>query len=198
MHVIDQQRLDRQRNITRNRTFVDRQQKFACVELHGGFFEADVSRFVGAAMFFAQINRAAVGRSEFDGRIQHEFDQAVKIPLGGERLPHCRQPADFNIAVGKFLLQVEAVIFLSLIHISKFRSRPDKSAPTIAYDPGNGIEGSKPKTDVIPAGARITLIARTPEKHNVEKWENYWYLVEVYGLENYRGWVFGELLKKRQ
>ncbi len=81
---------------------------------------------------------------------------------------------------------------------AKFRSRPDKSAPTIAYDPGNGIEGSKPKTDVIPAGARITLIARTPEKHSVEKWENYWYLVEVYGLENYRGWVFGELIKKRQ
>lgn len=80
---------------------------------------------------------------------------------------------------------------------AKFRSRPDKGAPTIAYDPGNGIEGSKPKTDVIPAGATIRLIARTPEKFKVEKWENYWYLVEIYGLENYRGWVFGELLKKK-
>ena len=80
---------------------------------------------------------------------------------------------------------------------AKFRSRPEKAAPTIAYDPGNGIEGSKPKTDVIPANATVSLIARTPEKHRVEKWENYWYLVEVYGLENYRGWVFGELLKKK-
>ncbi|GEM_PF-6997192 len=81
---------------------------------------------------------------------------------------------------------------------AKFRSKPDKSAATIAYDPGNEIEGSKPKTDVIPAGAHISLIARTPEKHHVEKWENYWYLVQVYGLENYRGWVFGELIRKKQ
>lgn len=80
---------------------------------------------------------------------------------------------------------------------AKFRSRPDKAAPTIAYDPGNGIEGSKPKTDIIAEGKTITLIARTPEKHRVEKWENHWYLVQVYGLENYRGWVFGELLRKK-
>ena len=49
---------------------------------------------------------------------------------------------------------------------AKFRSRPEKAAPTIAYDPGNGIEGSKPKTDVIPANATISLIARTPESGN--------------------------------
>ncbi len=80
---------------------------------------------------------------------------------------------------------------------AKFRSKPEKSGPTIAYDPGNDIEGPKPKTDVIAEGKTVTLIARTVEKHRVEKWENYWYLVEVYGLENYRGWVFGELIRKK-
>lgn len=80
---------------------------------------------------------------------------------------------------------------------AKFRSRPEKTAATIAYDPGNEMEGSKPKTDVIAAGTTVVLIGRTPDKHKVEKWENYWYFVEVYGLDTYRGWVFGELLKKK-
>lgn len=80
---------------------------------------------------------------------------------------------------------------------AKFRSKPEKNAPTIAYDPGNDMEGPKPKTDVIPAGASMSLIARTTEKYDVEKWHNYWYLVEVHGLENYRGWVFGELIKRK-
>ncbi len=110
VHVVDEQRLGGQRHITGDGFFVDRQQELVGVKLHRRFLETDVCRFIAFAVFFRKVERAAIGGSKFNCRIQYQLNQAVKIPFGRERLAHCGQPAYFNVAVCQFFLQLQAVI----------------------------------------------------------------------------------------
>lgn len=76
----------------------------------------------------------------------------------------------------------------------KFRSAPKAEAK--AYSCSLMHE----KAGAIPEGMEFTVIGRTKEKVKVGKWENYWYLIEIFFDEGFhcesdRGWVFAEFVK---
>jgi hypothetical protein len=76
----------------------------------------------------------------------------------------------------------------------KFRVKPDVKAGELTLDAGPENDPLK----YIPAGDSFILLARTREKAKVQKWDNFWYYVEVPNRSgNVRGWVFGEFIEIR-
>lgn len=77
---------------------------------------------------------------------------------------------------------------------AKIRSGPDTSSAFINFGVDLGEEG----LPYCPSGKELRVLARTKEKVRVEKWENYWYYVELVSAGEFGaryGWIYGEFLK---
>ena len=87
----------------------------------------------------------------------------------------------------------------------KFRVAPNQSATTISCTLVNAMdtENREYKGDSIPKGfQKIYVLGRTPEKHKVSQWENYWLYVMIgvdpHDGENCKsefGWLYGEFVQ---
>lgn len=83
---------------------------------------------------------------------------------------------------------------------ANYRSAPDVSSKPIHCMLSCGDECSgPPKIDgpVIPKGIDVNIIAKTKTKVKVQKWENYWYYVDIkWSWEESckRGWIYGEFI----
>jgi hypothetical protein len=78
----------------------------------------------------------------------------------------------------------------------KIRETPSVTGKALTYAPEPyGPEQLLPS---VPDKTPVTIIARTKEKHKVQNWENYWYLVDV-GMYNtaIEVWMFGEFVKMK-
>ncbi|HOD15235.1 MAG TPA: hypothetical protein PLA65_12240 [Spirochaetota bacterium] len=83
---------------------------------------------------------------------------------------------------------------------AKFRERPDTSSRALACwilkeTPDAPEEVQLP---YVPAGTVIGILARSENKMKVEKWNNYWYYVEVFDAYRFnaqKAWMFGEFIK---
>ena len=74
-----------------------------------------------------------------------------------------------------------------------------RSAPNAQANAYSCIMYEK-KVGALPEGTTFTVIGRTNEKVKVNKWENYWYLIELIMDEGFncdaeRGWVFAEFVE---
>lgn len=77
---------------------------------------------------------------------------------------------------------------------AKIRSKPDVKSDIIRFGADLGEEGLA----YCPAGKELRVLARTKDKVTVEKWNNYWYYVELVSAGEFGaryGWVYGEFLK---
>lgn len=74
--------------------------------------------------------------------------------------------------------------------VVKIRKAPSVTAPEVPYLAE--LFGGEEKP-AVPAGTEIAVIARTKNKQTVDKWINYWYLVNVGARE--KVWMFGEFVK---
>lgn len=81
----------------------------------------------------------------------------------------------------------------------KFRKKPLQSAAELQFiilaEKGEGpVED---KLSYIPSGTAVFILARTASKEKVQKWEDYWYYIEV--EEPYdrwkKGWVFAKFIQ---
>ncbi len=83
---------------------------------------------------------------------------------------------------------------------ANYRSAPDVSAKPIHCKLPCGDECSgPPKIDgtVIPKGIEVIILAKTKNKVKVQKWENYWYYVDIKWSWNEickKGWIYGEFI----
>ncbi len=71
----------------------------------------------------------------------------------------------------------------------KIRATPDVNGEIELFWKEMGAD----EMDYVPKGQMVEVIARTPGKIKVQKWENYWYLVNV--GSNQQVWIFGEFIK---
>jgi hypothetical protein len=71
----------------------------------------------------------------------------------------------------------------------KIRKTPETNGEELMYYPE--IFASEQKA--VPKNTSVTAIARTMEKEKVNKWENYWYYVQVGAHDGV--WMFGEFVK---
>ena len=72
----------------------------------------------------------------------------------------------------------------------KFRERPDVKAKEIHLD-----QSPMEPLRAIPANTELSVLARTANRAKVQRWENYWYYVEIPGRYGYtRGWMFAEFV----
>lgn len=71
----------------------------------------------------------------------------------------------------------------------KIRNSPSTKGEVLKYWPGIYEEDMK----AVPIDTYVTVIARTENKEQVQKWNNYWYLINVGG--NTEVWMFGEFVK---
>lgn len=80
----------------------------------------------------------------------------------------------------------------------KFRETPDEKGKQLTYRAT--FDGVTKEYASIPSGVTVYLLARTENMVKVQKWENYWYYIDVnecdeIGCETKSGWVFGEFVK---
>jgi hypothetical protein len=94
----------------------------------------------------------------------------------------------------------EAVVTMGMVKAKtttnvKIRSAPSTSAKIIEYvqDPMGSMGPDHGNMPYMPPGTELRVVARTKEKKQVEKWNNYWYLVNINFQEEV--WVFGEFVK---
>ncbi|HPS56789.1 MAG TPA: hypothetical protein PK514_01670 [Spirochaetota bacterium] len=80
--------------------------------------------------------------------------------------------------------------------ILKMRETPDPNGKEIqiTYVDSDDIAPAI-VVKALPKGQRLLVLARTKEKSNVGKWNNYWYYVEFELYETRRAWVYGEFVK---
>lgn len=71
----------------------------------------------------------------------------------------------------------------------KIRKTPSTSGEVLNYYPGLYDDMLK----AVPINTTVTVIARTVNKEQVQKWNNYWYLVNVDWSTEV--WMFGEFVK---
>lgn len=71
----------------------------------------------------------------------------------------------------------------------KIRETPSPEGKELAYYPAI----FEPELKAVPKDNPVTVIARTTEKQQVSKWENYWYYVQVGAHDGV--WMFGEFVK---
>ena len=72
----------------------------------------------------------------------------------------------------------------------KFRERPDVKSKEIHLD-----QSPMDPLRAVPAGTEFTVLAKTTNREKVQKWENYWYYVEIPGrFGSTRGWMFAEFV----
>jgi len=81
------------------------------------------------------------------------------------------------------------------------RKAPSKSSEALNWY-SQIKDGSVEERKNLRKGEKITVLARTREKLQVDKWNNYWYYVDIDATNamgnvplSERGWVFGEFLK---
>lgn len=71
----------------------------------------------------------------------------------------------------------------------KIRKSPSAEGEEVAYFPAL----FEPEQKSVPNNTPVTVVARTIEKVQVNKWENYWYYVNVGANDGV--WMFGEFVK---
>jgi hypothetical protein len=71
----------------------------------------------------------------------------------------------------------------------KIRKTPEAEGEELVYF----SEIFAPEQKSVPNKTSVTIIARTLEKQTVQKWENYWYYVQVGAHDGV--WMFGEFVK---
>lgn len=82
---------------------------------------------------------------------------------------------------------------------ANYRSAPDVSSKAI-HCTVHCEDCTKPLVDgtVIPKDREVILLAKTKNKVKVQKWENYWYYVDIKWSLNEascrRGWIYGEFI----
>jgi hypothetical protein len=91
---------------------------------------------------------------------------------------------------------VKVVIIKNKIGITstnvKIRKMPSVKSESVEYV--TDLYFNNPQTySYVPEKSTVTIIARTKDKFNIEKWENYWYLINV-GICS-EVWMYGEFLK---
>lgn len=81
------------------------------------------------------------------------------------------------------------------------RKAPSKSSEALSWN-SRKQDGTVEERKNLRKGEKITVLARTREKLQVDKWNNYWYYVDIDAIDamgnvplSERGWVFGEFLK---
>ncbi len=81
------------------------------------------------------------------------------------------------------------------------RKAPSKSSEALSWN-SQKKDGTVEERKNLRKGEKVTVLARTREKLQVDKWNNYWYYVEIDAVDamgnvplSERGWVFGEFLK---
>ncbi len=77
---------------------------------------------------------------------------------------------------------------------AKIRSMPDVKSEFIYIGVDLGYEGLA----YCPAGKELKILARTKNKLQVEKWNNYWYYAELTSAGEFGaryGWIYGEFVK---
>lgn len=72
----------------------------------------------------------------------------------------------------------------------KIRESPSMSGKPITFIPQLFAEANRPS---VPTGTRLRIIGRTLTRDRVQKWQNYWYLVNVGAHE--KVWMFGEFVR---
>jgi hypothetical protein len=75
---------------------------------------------------------------------------------------------------------------------AKIRKRPSVKSDSIEYSTSIYLDPNNKTYDYVPKGTKMTVIARTATKQQVDKWNNYWYLISV-GF-NSEVWMFGEFI----
>jgi hypothetical protein len=107
----------------------------------------------------------------------------IKFPVKGSILKNVKRRYQNMNLVTLGLGDAEA------IQNVKIRKAPSIAGEAVKFFPdifGDSFE-------FVPKGTKLTLIARTENKVKVEKWNNYWYLVNVGAVSNV--WVYGEFVK---
>lgn len=81
------------------------------------------------------------------------------------------------------------------------RKAPSKSSEALSWY-SQKKDGTVEERKNLRRREKVTVLARTREKLQVDKWNNYWYYVEIDAVNamgnvplSERGWVFGEFLK---
>lgn len=81
------------------------------------------------------------------------------------------------------------------------RKAPSKSSEALSWY-SRKKDGTVEERKNLRKGEKISVLARTREKLQVDKWNNYWYYVDIDAIDamgnvplSERGWVFGEFLK---
>jgi len=87
-----------------------------------------------------------------------------------------------------------------LTYNMKFREKPDLNGKIINYYRINPESDDLMEEELkfVPKDTTIYVIARTKDKYKVDKWNNYWYYVEVpdvYGFSRTKGWMFAEFIE---
>ena len=109
-------------------------------------------------------------------------------------------PAGTRITIGQVAAITAGRLKGTVTVNAKFRERPDTSSRALSCMVlKEGPDAPEEiKLDYAPAGSVIGILARTEKKFRVEKWENYWYYVEVfdaYRFKAQKAWMFGEFIK---
>jgi hypothetical protein len=75
----------------------------------------------------------------------------------------------------------------------KIRKSPTINSESIKYTDKLYLDPSSKTYDSVPKDTQIKIIARTKNKDKVDKWTNYWYLINV-GITD-EVWMYGEFIK---
>jgi len=77
----------------------------------------------------------------------------------------------------------------------KIRKEPSINSESLKYQDKIIYDTTGKISDFVPKDTKVNIIARTKNKHQVDKWNNYWYLITV-GM-NSEVWMYGEFIKLR-
>ena len=75
----------------------------------------------------------------------------------------------------------------------KIREKPSLTATATPFRQPRPDDPGLEEKGCIPPGTEITVLARSTKKQKVQKWQNYWYVIEM--PHNSHQWVFGEFLE---
>jgi hypothetical protein len=75
----------------------------------------------------------------------------------------------------------------------KIRKSPNINSESIKYTDKIYFDPTSKTYDFVPKDTQVNIIARTKDKVRVDKWNNYWYLINV-GITD-EVWMYGEFIK---
>lgn len=123
-------------------------------------------------------------KQDWDNRL---YDLGVKAPVGEiTRID----------GVEAVMLGNKKGITIDAVNV---RKKPSASAEKVEFIGLVGDEMKHVTTSVLQKNTPITVLAKTPQKDKVGKWENHWYYIQfVDGLPDqnvYKAWAFGEFIR---